>query len=201
MRNSSIGTIILTLLVVLALAIFGLLIFQGLWLKKVQQMLNSNRSSGQPVSTAAVSGFSFPTASDAVSQGVESIVGNVGITVTRVINPANSYVGKAAKYTTLDKGDQYLLVDIKVRCISSKEKCRLTEFDFGVESNAGRDYPAELSGNFSDLKGLFEGGDIEPGKSMSGSIIFVIQKGESGLVLVYPRLFNFGGSAKFTLGR
>jgi hypothetical protein len=202
-RKSSLGTILVTLLTALALAIVSLLLFQGLWLKKVQQMLNSSQSSGLPVSSAIpVSNFSFPTAPAPVSQGVESIVGNVGITVIRVINPADNYVGNAAKYMVLDKGDQYLLVDIKVRCVSSEEKCRLTEFDFGVESNAGRDYPSELSGNFSDdIKGMFEGGEIEPGKSMSGSVIFVIKRGESGLIMVYPRLFSFGGSAKFMLSK
>jgi len=203
MRKSSLGTILVTLLTATTLAIVSLLVFQSLWLKKVQQMLNSSQSSGLPVSsTMPVSNFSFPTAPAPVGQGVESVVGNVGITVIRVLNPADSYVGNAAKYMVLDKGDQYLLVDIKVRCVSSEEKCRLTEFDFGVESNAGRDYPAELSGNFSDdIKGMFAGGEIEPGKSMSGSIIFVIKRGESGLMLVYPRLFSFGGSAKFTISR
>ena len=36
---------------------------------------------------------------------------------------------------------------------------------------------------------------------MSGSLIFIIEKGESGLILIYPRLFAFGGSAKFVLGK
>jgi Domain of unknown function (DUF4352) len=94
-----------------------------------------------------------------------------------------------------------LVVDVKVHCVSSDEKCHLTEFDFGVETKSGHDYPAELTVSYSDLKGLFEGGDIDPGKSMSGSLIFVIQKGESGLTLIYPRLFAFGGSAKFILGK
>jgi len=202
MRKSSIGTILLTVLTALALGVVSVLFFQNLWVKKVQQMLNSSQSAGLPVSTAPVSGISISTAPNAVAQGVESIAGNVGITVIRVINPADTYVGKSAKYTVLDKGEQYLLVDIKVRCVSPKEKCRVTEFDFGVESNSGGDYPAELSGNFSDdLKGMFEGGEIEPGKSMSGSIIFVVKKGESGFIMVYPRLFSFGGSAKFKLGR
>src|SRR6185436_13029426 len=184
MRKSSIGTILLTVLTALALGIVSLLFFQDLWLKKVQQMLNSSQASGLPVSTAPVSGISISTAPNAVAQGVESIAGNVGITVIRVINPADTYVGKSAKYTVLDKGEQYLLVDIKVRCVAPKEKCRVTEVDFAVESNSGGDYSAELSGNFSDdLKGMFEGGEIEPGKSMSGSIIFVVKKGESGFIM------------------
>lgn len=93
------------------------------------------------------------------------------------------------------------MVDVKVRCVSSERKCHLTEFDFGIETKDRQDYLAELSGSYSDLKGLFEGGDIEPGKSMSGSLIFVIDKGESGLILIYPRLYAFGGSAKFMLGK
>lgn len=201
MRKSSIGTTILTLLAAMALGLLSLLFFQNLWLSKVQQMLNSSQSTGLPVS-ATMPVSSFPTAPAPVSQGVESIVGNVGITLIRVVNPADNYVGKAAKYSVLDQDEQYLLVDIKVRCVSAEETCRITEFDFGVESKSGRDYPAELSGNFSDdLKGMFEGGEIDSGKSMSGSIIFVIKKGESGLVLYYPRMFAFGGSAKFTLSR
>jgi hypothetical protein len=36
---------------------------------------------------------------------------------------------------------------------------------------------------------------------MSGSLIFVIQKGEGGLTLIYPRRFAFGGSVKVLLGK
>ena len=64
MRKSSFGTILLTLLTALALGIVSLLFFQNLWLKKVQQMLNSSQSAGLPVSaTLPVSSVSFPTAS------------------------------------------------------------------------------------------------------------------------------------------
>jgi hypothetical protein len=117
-----------------------------------------------------------------------------------IMLPANGYVGNNAKYTALDQDEEYLRVDIKVRCVSANEKCHLTEFDFGVQTKSGKDYPAELSGSY-DLKGLFEGGDIEPGKSMTGSLLFVIDKGEKGLTLFYPRLFAFGGSAKIALGK
>jgi hypothetical protein len=133
--------------------------------------------------------------------GQEALINDLGITVTRVISPANSYMGKTAFPSVQREGKEYLVVDIKVRCVSSREKCHVSEFDFGVETKGGRDYPAELSGSYSDLKGLFEGGEMEAGQSMSGSLIFVIEEGESGLTLIYPRLFAFGRSAKFTLGK
>jgi len=201
MRKSPIGLSVPVLLVGL-LCLFGLIFYQRAVLSTIQFTLNSGHSSGLPTSTTQISGFSIPTASAPVSSGKEAIVNHLGITVMRLISPADNYMGKAAFPSVLREGKEYLVVDVNVRCLSSIEKCRLTEFDFGLETADGHEYPAELSGNYSDeLKGLFEGGDIEPGKSMSGSLIFIIEKGESGLILIYPRLFAFGGSAKFVLGK
>ena len=200
MRKSPIGLSV-PVLIVGALCLFGFIFYQKAWLIAIQYMLISGNSSSLPTSTTPISGLSIPTAPAPVAVGKEIIINNLGITVTRVISPADTYIGKAAFPSVLREGKEYLVVDIKVRCVSSGEKCHLTESDFGVETKGGRDYPAELSVSYSDLKGLFEGGDIEPGKSMSGSLIFVIQKGESGLTLIFPRLFAFGGSAKFILGK
>jgi len=200
MRKSPIGYSV-PLLMVTILCCLAFIFYQKAWLIAIQYMLTSGNSPGLPTSTTPISGFSIPTAPAPVSLGKEAIINNLGITVTRVISPADTYIGKAAFPSVLREGKEYLVVDVKVRCVSSGEKCHLTESDFGVETKGGRDYPAELSVSYSDLKGLFEGGDIEPGKSMSGSLIFVIQKGESGLTLVYPRLFAFGGSSKFILGK
>lgn len=201
MRKSSIGPSV-PVLIVGGLCLFGLIFYQKAVLIAIQFMLNSGNSSELPTSKTPISGFSISTAPAPVSLGKETLINNLGITITRVIDPADTYMGKAAWPSVLREGKEYLVVDIKVRCLSSKEKCHLTEFDFGVETKGGQDYPAELSGNYSDhLQGLFEGGDIAPGKSLSGSLIFIIQKGESGLTLIYPRLFAFGGSAKLMLGK
>ena len=195
--NNSLISALFLLVVFIVLVLY---VFQRGGLLAIQYMLIKSMSTGMPVSSTPITGLSIPTAPGPVSIGTESIMGNVGITVTGIMLPANGYVGNTARYTALDKGEEYLRVDIKVRCVSSKEKCHLTEFDFGVQTQSGKDYPAELSGGY-DLKGLFEGGDIEPGKSMTGSMLFVIKKGESGLVLYYPRMFAFGGSARFLLGK
>jgi hypothetical protein len=201
MRKSPIGFSV-PVLIVGALCLFGLIFYQRAWLLAIQYMLlNPGSASGLPTSTTPISGLSIPTAPAPVSLGKEAIINHLGITVTRVISPADTYLGKAAFPSVLSEGKEYLVVDIKVRCISSGEKCHLTEFDFSVQTKGGQDYPAELSVSYSDLKGLFEGGDIDPGKSMSGSLIFVIKKGESGLTLIYPRLFGFGNTAKWNLGK
>jgi hypothetical protein len=99
----------------------------------------------------------------------------------------------------LGDGEEYLLVDISVRCLSTAEACRLTEFDFGVRSTSGRETPAEFASRFSGLQ-LFEGGAIASGQSMSGSLIFIIHQDERGLVLYYPRGFSLGGAAEVVLG-
>jgi Domain of unknown function (DUF4352) len=200
MRKSPFG-ISIPLLIVAALCLFGFIFYQKALLVAIQYLLISGKAGGLPTSTTPISGVSFPTAPAPVSVGQEARINDLGITVTRVISPADSHMGKAALPSVLREGKEYLVVDIKVRCLSSGEQCHLTEFDFGVETKGGRDYPAELSVSYSDLKGVFEGGDIEAGQSMSGSLIFVIEKSDSGLTLVYPRLFAFGGSAKFMLGK
>jgi hypothetical protein len=201
MRKSSSG-FILSLLVVAAVGFLSLYLFQSVWLKLIARMLNSSQSTGLPVSSTPISGFSFPTHSAPAAIGTELTVGNLGITVTGIVSPADALVGKANRFNVLEKDEEYLVVYIKTRCVSKSEKCRVTESDFGVHSEAGRDYPAELSGNFSDnLKGVFEGGEIPAGQNLGGSLIFIIRKGDHDLTLIYPRLFNFGTSAEFQLGK
>jgi len=200
MRKSSNG-FILSLLVVAAIGFLSLYLFQSAWLKLIARMLNSSQSNGLPVSSTPISGFSFPTHRAAAPLNTELTVGTLGITVTGIVSPADALVGKANQFNVLEKDEEYLVVYIKTRCISKSEKCRVTESDFGVHSEAGRDYPAELSVGFSDLKGLFEGGEIPAGQNLGGSLIFIIRKGEHGLTLVYPRLFSFGSSAEFLLGK
>jgi len=201
MRNSANG-LLFGLVVTAVVALLSLYFFQSAWLKLIQRMMNSSQSAGLPVSSTPISGFSFPTKRAPASLNTELKVGNLGITVTGIVSPADHLVGKTNRFNVLEKDEEYLMVYIKTRCVSKSETCRLTEFDFGVHSESGRDYPAELSGNFSDnLKGVFEGGDIKPGQSLGGSLIFIIKKGERGLTLVYPRLYSFGASAEFLLGK
>lgn len=200
MRNSSNGLII-GVLFVMFVGLLSLFLCQSAWLTVISYMLKSSQSAGLPVSSTQVTGFSLPTTGPPAPVGAERIAGNLAITVTRVIRPADAVVKNAGNYTIPDADEEYLMVDIRVRCRSSSETCHLTEFDFGVESSSGRDYAAQFASSFSGLRGLFEGGEIDPGDSMSGALVFIIHENDTGLRLVYPRRFGFGTSAEFLLGQ
>ena len=199
MRNSD-RNLVFGLLLTFGLGIVALFVFQSVWLGVVQTMLLNSQGTSLPTSpTMPVSGLTFPTTGPPVRIGVESTLGNVAITVTRVFSPADFQVARYATYSILEEGEEFLMVDVNVRCLSTaQESCRLTEFDFGVRSAAGHDYPSEFSSSF-DMNGMFEGGEIEPGKSESGALIFAVRMRERGLTLYYPKLFAFGGEARFIL--
>lgn len=198
MRNPA-GGFLFRLLMAVGLAILVLLLVQAGWLTFISYLLKQSQSNPLPISSTQVSGFSFPTAADPVGPGTEVVAGKLAITVTQVIRPANMWVGNSATYRSLHDGEQYLRVDVSVRCDAGGETCHVTEFDFGVSGNSNRDYVPEFSNSFSGLDGLFEGGDIPYGRSMSGALVFIIHSDDAGLVLVYPRMYSFGGAAKFRL--
>ena len=195
--NSLLGALVL----LAALIVLVLYVFQRGGLLAIQYMLSQSQSTGLPAGSTPVAGFSFPTAQAPAGYNTEVTIGNLGITVTGIVSPADHVVGTANRFNVLEKDEEYLVVYIKTRCVSTSESCRVTESDFGIESSTGRDYAAEFSVSFSDLKGLFEGGDIPPGQNLGGSLIFIIKKGDKGLALVYPRMFGFGSTARFTLGK
>src|SRR5207245_25340 len=129
----------------------------------------------------------------------ELTVGDLAISVRRIVRPADSFAGKG-RYTQPDQDQEYLSVEVQVYCLpDSSQTCRITEFDFGVSGDKGRDYVAEFSSSVDDVEGLFEGGDIEPDHSLHGDLVFIVDKDDSGLILTYPRMYNFGQSAQFWL--
>jgi hypothetical protein len=200
MRNSASG-FLFRLLLAVGLVVLVLTLLPGVWLVLISYVLKANQSAGLPqFSATPVSGFAIPTPRAPGRVGEEVTVGKVAIRVTGVVRPANARVSRASTYQGLGDGEEYLLVDISVRCLSADEPCRLTEFDFGVRSASRRETPAEFASRFSGLQ-LFEGGAIASGQSMSGSLIFIVRQDDRGLVLYYPRGFSLGGSAEVVLGR
>jgi hypothetical protein len=199
MRNSESG-LLFGLLLAVGLVILVLVIVPNVWLGLISHLLKANQSAGLPqLSTKPVSSFAFPTPRAPGHVGQEVTVNKVAIRVTGVSRATNTQVNGGSTYRALEHGEGYLLVDISVRCLSTKESCRLTEFDFGVRSASGRETPAEFASGFAGLR-LFEGGAIAPGQSMSGALIFIVRQSERGLVLYYPRDFTLGGSAQVVLG-
>src|SRR5262245_20683201 len=130
MRKSPIGYSV-PLLIVTVLCLLAVIFYQKVSLLVIQyKLLTSSEASGLPASTTPISGLSIPTAPAPVLLGKEAIVKDLGITVTSVISPADRYMGPAALPSVIQEGKEYLVVDVKVRCVSSEEKCHLTEFDF-----------------------------------------------------------------------
>ncbi len=198
MRNSASG-FLFRLLLAAGLVIVVLALVPRIWLGLISYLLKANQSAGLPqFSTTPVSGFAFPTPRAPGRVGEEVTVGKMAIRVTQVVRPANARVVGASTYQALGKGEEYLLVDISVHCLSTKESCRLTEFDFGVRNASGREIPSELASRSAGLQ-LFEGGAIAAGQRMSGALIFIIRRDDRGLVLYYPRGFSMGGSTEIVL--
>jgi hypothetical protein len=199
MRNSISG-LVFSVLLAAGLVLLVLMLVQGAWLGLIFQMLKANQSAGLPqFSTTPVSGFAFPTPRAPGHVGQELTVGTIAIRVTGVSRATSARLAGASTYQALEKGEEYLLVGVSVRCLSAKESCHLTEFDFGVRSASGRDTPAEFTSNSSGLQ-VFEGGTLAPGHSMSGSLVFIVRQNDRGFKLYYPRGFNMGGSAEVVLG-
>ena len=198
MRNS-IGGLVFGVLLLAALAILSLTLVQGAWLGLISHMLQANQSAGLPrFSTTPVSGFAFPTPRPAGHVGEEIVIGEVAIRVTGVSRATSARQAGASTYQALKHGEEYLLVGVSVRCLSAKEACHVTEFDFGVRNASGQDTPAEFISSSSSLH-VFEGGTIAPGHSMSGSLMFVVRQNDRGLRLYYPRGFSLGGAAEVAL--
>lgn len=146
-------------------------------------------------------GMGIPTKAPPARIGVEVTAGRLAIQVTEVHRHADAFVNRASSHPVPEPGEDFTLVGISVRCLSSSaDTCYITEFDFGITAASGRDYPPEFSSSFSGLTGLFEGGGIQPGDSMAGSLIFIMPQTETGLTLKYPRLLPLpGSSASFLL--
>lgn len=198
MRNSISG-LVFSVLLAGGLVLLVLTLVQGAWLGLIFHLLKANQSAGLPqFSATPVSGFAFPTPRAPGHVGEEMTVGKVAIRVTRVSRATSARQAGASTYQALKKGEEYLLVGVSVRCLSAKEACHVTEFDFGVRSASGRDTPAEFTSSSSGLQ-VFEGGTIAPGHSMSGSLVFIIRQNDRGLRLYYPRGFNLGGAAEVVL--
>ena len=199
MRNSS-NNLILGALIAFGIGVISLFLCQSVWLQAIAYLIGQHQSSGLPASTTPVSGFTFPTSAPPAPAGHEVRVGNLSITVTKIWRPADTFVGNTQEFPALDEdGEEYLMVDVHVYCTSSTEVCHVSELDFAVRTESGREYPAEFSTSFPNLKPVFEGGTIDPGAFHAGWLVFIIHGDDTGLIMVYPRMFGFGNTGQFDL--
>lgn len=191
----------LRVLIFLGLGVLALYVIQGGYLVLIGYLLKNSQAGMPNFSSTQVTGMSFATTRPPGHIGDGFVVGDMALYVTGMVRPAGAQVAAASEFRSLASDEEYLVVEISVNCRSTNTSCRVGETDFGVRSASGNEYSAEFSTGFSGLNGLFQGGEIAPGQNMSGSVIFVIHKNDSGLVFFYPRFFGFGSnSASFLLG-
>ncbi len=129
-------------------------------------------------------------------------LGDVEVTATDFIWPADHIVKMADSYPTPDRGEQFALVEVEVACrAASGESCRVTGFNFSMNGASGTTYYPVMTLSFTGLRGLFEGGEIPSGETSSGDLVFILDSGETDLVLAFGQAPGMvGGQATFSLG-
>jgi len=133
--------LVLGILIAFAVGLTRLFVFQSVWLMAVQILLKSSATPGIPVAPTFSGGLATPTAPAAV-----------GLTVTRLLRPANRVVGNTAGSSTLEGDEEHLLVDITGRCLTAGMACRLSDFDFAVYGRSGRDFLPSFPGGSPALQ-------------------------------------------------
>ena len=145
-------------------------------------------------------GFSSLQSSAPVRIGTSQSIGGVTLVVRRVIRPAGYLASDAGLYTEPDQSEELVAVDVRVTCTAPDEQaCHLSTLDFGAKGDLGVAYVAELtrSGNSQYLGS----GELQAGQSRTGYLFFLIKRGDSGLVMTFPRGLGFPvPSVAFSLG-
>ncbi len=201
MRNSGGGSSLLLVLIFLGLGFLAFYLLQSGYLMMIGSMLNNSKAGLPEFSSTQIPIISFATTRPPGHIGDGFVVGDMSLYVTGMARPAGSQVAAASEFRSLASDEEYLDVEVSVNCRTTNTSCRVAETDFGVRNASGNEYSAEFSTGFSGLNGLFKGGEIAPGQNMSGSVIFIVHKADTGLVFFYPRSFAFGSnSASFWLG-
>lgn len=111
--------------------------------------------------------------------------------VKRDYTPEDSYV-------TVGEGKEFIVVNVTVKNVGSESKY-ISSYDLKLSEAGVAD-----SASYFDVDPAFDGGDVSPGASTSGNIMYEVTKGTTDLKLQYE-LFAYdlsGGGAKtltFTL--
>lgn len=150
----------------------------------------------------------FPGETGSWAQGPASLrqpltVGNVEVTANDIRWPADSVVLRADAHPVPGSDEQFAMVDVSATCLpEAQATCTVTALSFRLTSGAGQTYAPVLETSFQGLSGLFEGGQIPPGETRSGAIVFLLKRDAARLTLIYYSAPGGSGpSASFTLGQ
>src|SRR5689334_15059104 len=111
--------------------------------------------------------------------GIEVLRGDVGLRVTGVVRDMQVNVKPGADAILPREDQEYLWVEITVRCVPEAiQNCMMSYDDFGLRSAQGGVYSAE-SPTAYDMDALFETFEMEPGTGRFGALIYIIQWDDS----------------------
>ncbi len=120
-------------------------------------------------------------------------IGNMSFIVLEFTQSATDIVMAANQFNTEpEEGQEYVLVTIQSTCLKgSDDKCSINPWDFNMIGSKGIEKDSQWF--IAGLDGLLEAGDFYGGTSLSGILAFIVDSGESDLLLVYEELFALTG--------
>jgi hypothetical protein len=136
-----------------------------------------------------------------VGLGRPLTVGAVEVVANDLLRPADTLVIHADSYPAIEPTEQFAMVDVSVTCRAADgESCTVTELNFSLEADAQKTYFPEFAMSLDGLNGLFDGGQIASGETLSGDVVFVVDRDAAGLILRYSSFPGGPGpQATFTL--
>lgn len=123
-----------------------------------------------------------------VPVGSEVTAGSYKLQVMTATRPATDLVMAANMFNTEpDTGKEYVLVEVAVTC--GTDECSVSPLDFQMIGSAGIIYEAELF--VTGVDNTLEVTEFLNGATVIGKLFFIVQQGETGLILKYDQLFDF----------
>lgn len=111
------------------------------------------------------------------NQGEEAILGNGAITVTNVKR------SQGGQYSKPKAGKEYVIVSLKIEN-KGKEKLSYNPYYFKMQNSQGQQESYTITMDINDDTQL-NSGELIPGGSIEGTLVFEEPKGDTGLVLIY----------------
>ena len=124
--------------------------------------------------------------------GSEVIADDMAFVVTGAIRPATDIIMDGNMFNTEpEQGQEYILVDLGVTCMKSiDESCSISPFwNISLIGSEGVKYDAESF--VTGVDGLLESTEFYGEATVSGYLPFIVNEGETNLILVYePIIFG-----------
>ena len=111
------------------------------------------------------------------NQGEQAILGNGAITVTNVERSQGS------EYSKPKSGKEYVIVSLKIEN-KGKDNLSYNPFYFKMQNSQGQQEDYTITMGVNDDTQL-NSGELIPGGSVEGTLVFEEPKGDTGLILIY----------------